>query len=173
MQIQKTPGLLILNVQASTLNPELASLHFSKYVPVQGSTYIGLNHRLHIQACCTRIQSKHAMHRKKYLGHRVLLHIREAEKFLGSYIKIPKSEQALHSHLSLPLLNPFKRLKREITSALKVYTTSPKQFCTISERRKSQGGILTESYILPILGFIQGRQSVSVTIFNKLDTSFQ
>lgn len=52
------------------------------------------------------------MHRKKYLVHRVL-HVREAEKFLGSYIKIPKSQQALYSHLSLPLLNPFKRLKRE------------------------------------------------------------
>lgn len=52
--------------------------------------------------------------------------------FLGSYIKMPKSEQALYSHLPLCLLNPFKRLKREITSVLKVYTTHGELYFTNS-----------------------------------------
>lgn len=108
-------------------------------------------------ACYTGSQSKHAMLRKRNTwGHWALRHVWEADKFRGSYIKIPTSELSLYSHLSLPLFNLFKRLKRKVTCALKVYTTSPKQFCSFwKKKNKLQTGAFTENSLLPILPLIR------------------
>lgn len=72
------------------------------------------------------------MYRKRNTWSTRLCRMSPAKKFLGSHVNTPTSEQALCSHLSLEVFNPFKRLKREVTFALKVYTTSPKLFCTAS-----------------------------------------
>lgn len=78
---------------------------------LQHATGSSCYHRLHITTCYTGIQSELAAHRKIYLRHRVLYHIWRSEKFLGSYMNIPKSEQTLYSHLSLPLLKSFEKVK--------------------------------------------------------------